>query len=273
MAVKKPIVLTIAGSDSGAQAGVQADLKTFLSLGVNGRCVITALTAQTASSVNSIEPVSRKMLSAQIKAATAYPKPLAIKIGMVYSATLTNELSDIVKNCGIEHIVIDPVFKSTSNCPLIQQRAYSVFCSKLLYKSTVLTPNFIEARQLCQKNLRSMNDISDCARFLGEKYQSSCIIKGGHYGNNKRKITDILYNLATKSIEYICQKRISDMSIHGTGCIYSSALTAFLAKGCNLTKAAQYAQIYVNNGLKKAKENKTAYFDFLAAAQMLKSKS
>ena len=248
-----PIVLTIAGSDSSGGAGIQADLRTFERLGVSGRSVVTAITAQTESRFLSIYPAPADIVTQQLSAVTDQTTLSAIKIGMV--ATLANVQAIIwfLKRFREIPIIIDPVLDASSGYPLIEQSALTTFENQLLPLATVVTPNLREAATLAKMQVANRQTMETAALNIYQRLQSlrgegrslAVIVKGGHL-NKKRG--DYYYDGA--SSEWI-EGEIVKGSIHGSGCLYSSALTAFLAKGYESTNAAHSAKVFVTEELKR----------------------
>ena len=271
-----PIVLAIAGSDSGGGAGIQADLKTFQSLNVYGTCAITCITAQNPQEVRAIAEITPNMVAQQIKAVCDYFPVVAVKTGMLYSAGIIRAVAKTLEKYRIKYLVIDPVMISTSGTRLLRKDAVKTLCDELIPMATVITPNVPEAEILCGHIIASIDDMKIAARIIGEKFGVACVIKGGHLGkyecgvrsaecgrmkpegrrlNDRRRttddrvhVTDVLY-FKGKIKEYSAQK-INAGTTHGTGCVFSAALTAFLARGERLDQAVPKAKSFIGNILK-----------------------
>jgi hydroxymethylpyrimidine/phosphomethylpyrimidine kinase len=252
-----PVVMTIAGSDSGGGAGIQADLRTFAELNVFGTSAITCITAQNPDGISGIQPVSPRMISLQIKSICEGFSVAAAKIGMLYSAPIIRAVANMIDEYRIAPLVIDPVMVATSGRRLLQNNAVGVLCEKLLPKATVITPNVNEAQLLWGHPILSLDDMHAAARALGERFGNACVIKGGHLGarrgqrsevrSQKAEVVDVLY-WKNKTYE-LRGTRIRVTRTHGTGCVFSAALTAFLARGESLVSATEMAQEHVRGVL------------------------
>jgi len=248
-----PIVLTIAGSDSSGGAGIQADLRTFERLGVSGRSVVTAITAQTENRFLSLYPAPADIVTQQLSAVTDQTTLSAIKIGMV--ATLANVQAIIwfLKRFQKIPIIIDPVLDASSGYPLIEQSALTIFENQLLPLATVVTPNLREAATLAKMQVADRQTMETAALNIYQRLQSlrggnrplAIIVKGGHLS---KRPADFYYDGV--SSEWIEGEMVHG-SIHGSGCLYASALTAYLAKGYKPKNAAHSAKIFVVEELKR----------------------
>jgi hydroxymethylpyrimidine/phosphomethylpyrimidine kinase len=248
-------VLTIAGSDSGGGAGIQADLKTFSALGCYGMSVITALTAQNTTVVTGIFPVSADFVSAQIDAVMSDIGADAVKIGMLHSAELIAAVAEGLKRYNVKKIVIDPVMVSKSGDHLLQTEAVQALKTLLLPLATVLTPNLPEASVLLGRKVEKIADMEDAARDLAALGPRAVLLKGGHLEG--KQSPDILYRTGTNGIDGGAQPakifeaaRIDTPNSHGTGCTLSSAIAAFLARGLEIEEAARQAKAYISEALK-----------------------
>ena len=244
-----PVALTIAGSDSGGGAGIQADLKTFEALGVFGTTAITCLTAQNPDAVAAIEPVTVEMVGAQIRAVcTGFPVAAA-KTGMLYSAAIIESVAAAASDCLEGPLVVDPVMVATSGARLLKDDAVDELCTILFPLATVITPNVPELELLCGRMLSELPSLREAAAEVAERYSVACLAKGGHLEMNE--VVDVL---CVDGEEYVFTvPRASVAETHGTGCTFAAALTAFLALGYSLPSAAEKAQAFVSAALGAAK--------------------
>jgi hydroxymethylpyrimidine/phosphomethylpyrimidine kinase len=175
-----PAVLTIAGSDSGGGAGLQADLKVFNALGCFGTTAVTCLTAQNPDEVRGVEAVSPEMVTQQVKAVCDSFPVVAVKTGMLFSAEIIAAVADVIKSCAIKNVVVDPVMVSTSAKRLLQEDAVEVLQRELLPIAGVITPNLPEAEVLCGHSIVSEDDLKTAAEEISLKFGAACALKGGH---------------------------------------------------------------------------------------------
>ena len=236
--------LSIAGSDSGGGAGIQADIKTMTMNGVYAMTAITALTAQNTLGVTEIVTVEPEFLAAQIDAVFEDIRPDAVKIGMVASAELICTIAKRLKFYKAEHIVVDPVMVATSGSRLLQSEAVTALVEELLPLATLVTPNIPEAEVLSGKSIESKEDMLGAARYIGKNYGCAVLLKGGHSINDAN---DLLY--ANGECRWFEGKRIENPNTHGTGCTLSSAIAANLAKGFSLEDSVQRAKEYISGAL------------------------
>jgi hydroxymethylpyrimidine/phosphomethylpyrimidine kinase len=239
-----PVALTIAGSDSGGGAGIQADLKTFASLAVHGTSVIACVTAQNPSVVISIQPCSDSIVVEQLQAVFDELDPAAVKTGMLYSASIIRTVAAFLKRHA-PLLVVDPVMLSTSGRPLLRSSARKVLQAKLFPLATLLTPNLDEAELLIGRKLRSIEDLRAAARQLHQRFGCAALVKGGHL--RLSEAADIFYDGKTELL--LSAPFIRGVHTHGTGCIYSAAITAYLARGVPLPKAVAQAKQYITQAI------------------------
>jgi hydroxymethylpyrimidine kinase/phosphomethylpyrimidine kinase/thiamine-phosphate diphosphorylase len=249
----QPIVWTIAGSDSGGGAGIQADLKTMNALGVYGCSVVTALTAQNTKGVNLVEPCSSAMLQAQLQALSEDLPPVAIKLGMLGDAEGIGIIGAMLTkhNALAKHnafIVCDPVMVSTSGHDLRQSNTLEAFTEHLLPKINLLTPNLPEAEILTGQTIRSTQDMETAAQALLKQGAQSVLIKGGHFQSEWSQ--DFWTDGRRKF--WLTSPRHKTRHTHGTGCTLSAAITACIGLGFPETDALVIAKAYVNQGLRLA---------------------
>jgi hydroxymethylpyrimidine/phosphomethylpyrimidine kinase len=241
--------LSIAGSDSGAGAGIQADLKMFSALGVYGCTAITAITAQNTKHVATIFEISPSIVEQQIRSVVTDMRPNAIKIGMVYSTAIIEAVYRSVKKTSRIPIVLDPILAAGTGAKLLRTDAYRSFVSKLIPLSTLITPNRMESEKLAGSMIKTENDAIEAAKKIRKLGAENVIIKGGHLGS--AQVTDLL--LDTKgNITKFTNPRVQVKEIHGSGCNFSSAVTAYLAKGIILSDACKMANEYVHIAIKNS---------------------
>ena len=243
------IALSIAGSDSGAGAGIQADLKTFSALGVYGCTAITAITAQNTKQVAEIFEISPSMVEQQIRSIMIDMRPNAIKIGMVYSTPIIDAVYRSLEKTSKIPIVLDPILAPGTGAKLLRAEAYKSFVSKLIPLSTLITPNRMEAEKLADIVIKTENDAIEAARKIIKLGAENVIVKGGHFGS--AHVTDLLLNSKGNIIKFT-NPRLEIKEIHGSGCNFSSAVTAYLAKGVALTEACKIANEYVHIAIRNA---------------------
>jgi hydroxymethylpyrimidine/phosphomethylpyrimidine kinase len=242
------IALTIAGSDSGGGAGIQADLKTFQQFGVYGTSVIVALTAQNTLGVRAVEPVSEAMVIAQLAALAEDLSPAALKTGMLAEASLVRLVAKAIRENGWGPLVVDPVMVSTSGHQLLSEEAVSVVRKVLLPLAAVVTPNLDEAALLTGLPVRDVADMETAGRALLADGAAAALVKGGHLGGDE--LTDIL--VTATGIRRFRHARIETTSTHGTGCTLSAAITAGLALGRSLETTVGDALDYVHRAIAAA---------------------
>lgn len=241
-----PRVLTIAGSDSGGGAGIQADLKTFCALGCYGMTAITALTAQNTLGVRAIHPVSPAMLRDQIDAVIEDIGVDAVKIGMLHAADIVRTVAASIDRHGMRHVVLDPVMMSTSGARLIDDDAQAVLVRELFCRATLVTPNLDEAALLVGRPLASEADMEAAARELLAMGASAVLLKGGHLAGET--VSDLLLARDAPP-HWMRAPRIATANTHGTGCTLSSAIAAHLALGTELAQAVELAHAFVRDAL------------------------
>ena len=244
-----PIVLTIAGSDSSAGAGIQADIKTCSSLGVYCASAITNITAQNTCGVHSILPIPSDMIEAQISAIFTDLNISAVKIGMLGTKSTINLVARILKEFKPKHIVVDPVMASSSGKALIKPDAVKALKTQLFPITTLITPNIPEAATLLDipqaQSKAEMHDTIEGLKVFGSQ---STLLKGGHLTGDT--CIDLL--LENNNIHEFSQAKIATNNTHGTGCTLSSAISAYLALGFTIKDATFKANHYLNQAIKKS---------------------
>jgi hydroxymethylpyrimidine/phosphomethylpyrimidine kinase len=241
-----PRVLSIAGSDSGGGAGVQADLKTFAALGCFGMTAITALTAQNTTGVRSIHAVPLQILADQIDAVVEDIGVDAVKIGMLHSAPTVEAVASALDRHGLRQVVLDPVMVATSGARLIDPPAVASLVRELFPRALLVTPNLDEAAMLVDRPLRTEADMAAAARDLLGMGARAVLLKGGHLEGDT--VSDLLLAAGAEPV-WMRAPRIATANTHGTGCTLSSAIAAGLALGAELPQAVQQAREYVRAAL------------------------
>ena len=241
-----PRVLSIAGSDSGGGAGIQADLKTFAALGCFGMTAITALTAQNTLGVRSIHSVPVQMLRDQVDAVVEDIGVDAVKIGMLHSAETAMEVASAIDRHSLRRVVLDPVMMSTSGAKLIDDDAQAVLVRELFRRVALVTPNLDEAGLLVGRPLKSEADMELAARELLAMGAAAVLLKGGHLEGDT--VSDLLL-VRDAAPHWMRAPRIATANTHGTGCTLSSAIAAQLALGADLRQAVELARAYVRGAL------------------------
>ena len=243
-----PIVLSIAGSDSSGGAGIQADLKTFSSLGVYGATAITAITAQNTQGVHSQLAITSQMVYNQIVAVIEDLHPSFVKIGMLSNAEIVNVVAEALSQYSLT-IILDPVIVSSSGHRLLSLEAQDALKEKLLPMSALITPNIPEMKALTDMPLSSFEEKQMAAQRLMNYGVKAVLLKGGHEEGNTK--TDILFSQSANGIEstLFSADTIPTPNIHGTGCTLSSAITAFMARGLCLQDAIAEAKTYITNAI------------------------
>jgi hydroxymethylpyrimidine/phosphomethylpyrimidine kinase len=242
-------VLTIAGSDSGGCAGIQADIKSISACGAYAASVITATTAQNTQGILDIHPLPILHIEKQLEAVLSDINFGAIKIGMLHSSEVIDAVSKKLNPYNFKNIVLDPVMVATSGDTLIVNDAI-VSLKAFLPKASLITPNIPEAELLIGHTIE-VNNLEDAAREIGQLYQTSVLLKGGHLASYENKITDILYLHGEDKTVIIKNPWINTKNTHGTGCSLSSSIAAFLSLGYNLEDAVQKGCHYINQAIAK----------------------
>ncbi|MDE6279111.1 MAG: bifunctional hydroxymethylpyrimidine kinase/phosphomethylpyrimidine kinase [Paramuribaculum sp.] len=239
--------LSIAGSDPSGGAGIQADLKTFSALGVYGSTAIVAIVDENTQGVYGVHPVPVEFVTGQIRSVLGDVGADAIKIGMLHSSELIRAvISTLSEYPDVNRIVVDPVMVATSGDPLLMPEAISTLRDELLPLATVITPNLPEASLLLGEEITHSDQLEEAARALSALYPDrnvSVMLKAGHLSDDT--LTDIFYNAVTDKTQRLSSPRVDTPNTHGTGCTYSSAIAAMLAKGADLDTAAIKAKQYL----------------------------
>ncbi len=244
-----PRVLTIAGSDSGGGAGIQADLKTFAALGCFGMSAITALTAQNTLGVRAIHGVPAAFLKEQIAAVVEDIGVDAVKIGMLHAPDVVHTVAWAIDRYQLKNVVLDPVMVATSGDALIEKETVAVLAAELFPRAVVITPNLDEAALLLGRPVQHVDDFDAACTDLLAQGARAVLLKGGHLGGDR--LTDVLA-LADEPATYWQRHsgpRIASRNTHGTGCTLSSAIAAQLALGQGLESAVQLAHAYIRGAI------------------------
>lgn len=240
-------VLTIAGSDSGGGAGIQADIKAISAMGCYAASAVTAVTVQNTLGVQAVHPVPLDILEGQIEAVLSDIGADAIKIGMLHSSEVVNLVADMLERYRIKNVVLDPVMVSTSGHRLIEADAVKVIKSRLMPLARVITPNLPEAEVLAGCRIVSESDFDMIARRLSDGGKVSVLLKAGHLDGDT--LVDYLYNAEDGMMTRLPSVRVRTKNTHGTGCTLSSAFAAALARGEDLTCAAKSAKAYIEQAI------------------------
>ncbi len=245
------IVLSIAGSDPSAGAGIQQDLKTITSLGCYGCTVITALTTQNTQGVQDVKAVDEEVVASQLQSLIDDLDIAAIKIGQIPTRGAAKAITDVLKTYLSIHpipVVYDPVMVSTSGRRMMDEECVEYVKKELFPLCTLITPNLPETEVLWGKSIRTKADIEEAGRYLTDKYPTAFLVKGGHAEGEE--MTDRLY-LTDGTKESFNTKKIKSGNLHGTGCTLSSAIAALLAKGQSLSEAVEGGKAVVSKGIEK----------------------
>ncbi len=241
-------VRTIAGSDPGAGAGIQADLKTFAALGVYGTSVITALTAQNTREVTAVHEAPPEFIAAQIDAVVQDIRPDAVKTGMLSSAGIIEVVAAKLRQYALPNVVVDPVMVSKSGARLLREDAAEALRQSLLPLAHVVTPNIPEAEELVGYEIRTYLQVQEAAREIHHMGPRNVVIKGGH--REGETVVDTLYD--GRDIHEFSGPRIHTTSTHGTGCTFASAIATYLALGESIRDAVALARRYLEGALAHA---------------------
>lgn len=233
--------LTIAGSDSGGGAGIQADLKTFQELGVFGTSALTAVTAQNTLGVHGVYSMSVEAIEKQIDAVASDIGVDSLKTGMLFSADIIEAVASKIKEHHFTNVIVDPVMIAKGGAPLLQEEAMESLKTKLLPLALVVTPNIPEAEAISKRTIKSEEDKKEAAKAIVALGVKNVLIKGGH---DEGALTyDLLYD--GKEFHTFTGKRIDTKDTHGTGCTFSAAMTAEIAKGASVRTAAEIAKQFI----------------------------
>lgn len=244
--------LTIAGSDSGGGAGIQADLKTFQELGVYGMSAITAITAQNTLGVQAVYPMEASAVAGQLRSIGDDLPPNAVKTGMLAHATIISAVAEQIAHYQLSQLVIDPVMIAKGGTSLLQREALSALVAKLIPLSFMITPNIPEAEVLTDMRILSLSDREEAARRLHQMGSDNVMLKGGHDPSTRDLVVDMLYDGTT--FRYWEHPRIDTRHTHGTGCTFSAAITAGLAQGMSAYDAVDLGKAFIHAAIQHSLE-------------------
>lgn len=234
--------LTIAGSDSGGGAGIQADLKTFQELGVYGMSALTAVTAQNTLGVQAVYPLEAEAVTAQLDSVGTDLPPDAVKTGMLFSGEIISAVAEKIRHYGWDKLVVDPVMVAKGGSALLQAEAVHALIKRLLPLAWVVTPNIPEAEILTGMKISGLPDRETAAKLIHSMGCRYVVLKGGHDGETPG-VLDLLYD--GKEFIYLESRRIDTLHTHGTGCTFSAALAAGLARGNTFNDAVHTAKAFI----------------------------
>jgi hydroxymethylpyrimidine/phosphomethylpyrimidine kinase len=241
--------LTIAGSDSGGGAGIQADLKTFAAHGVYGTSAITAVTAQNTRGVNAWEPVSTELVIAQIEAVAADLSPAAVKTGMLATAAIVEAVAATIEEVELPNLVVDPVMIAKGGHRLLTDDAVATIRAELIRHAEVVTPNVPEAEVLADARIGTVGDMLTAARRIRQLGARVVVLKGGHLDSG----ADVIDVVCGPDGEFELRgPRLDTPHTHGTGCTFAAAITARLAKGEALDTAIRGARAWLEGAIRHA---------------------
>lgn len=240
-------LLTIAGSDSCGGAGIQADLKTFSALGTYGMSVITAVTAQNTTGVFDVQEMGTGIVRKQIECLFDDIEIHGVKIGMVSSIEIINTIAEALQKKNAANIVLDPVMVSKSGCHLLRPESGQALIEKLFPLALLVTPNLPEAEVITGGKIETLAQMEGAAVNIYKMGARNVVVKGGHLSGDA---IDIFYD--GKNFTYLQGVRIDTKNTHGTGCTFSSAITAFIAKGSPILEAIRLAKNYINGAIENS---------------------
>ncbi|TDB48589.1 bifunctional hydroxymethylpyrimidine kinase/phosphomethylpyrimidine kinase [Bacillus sp. CBEL-1] len=243
--------LTIAGSDSGGGAGIQADLKTFQERKVFGMSAITAVTAQNTLGVQGVYPLTEEAIAKQIDSVVTDLRPDAIKTGMLFSSDIIRIVADKLHKYELKNVVVDPVMIAKGGQSLLQQEAIAALNDVLLPLSEVVTPNIPEAEIMTGYEITTMEQRKEAAKNLHSLGVKNVVIKGGH-DQSQEEMIDLVYD--GQFFYEIVHKRVETKHTHGTGCTFAACVAAELAKGATILEAVQLASDFVHAAIKDTLE-------------------
>lgn len=241
------VVLTIAGSDSGGGAGIQADLKTFVAHGVHGASAITAVTAQNSLAVAVSLPLAPHIVAAQIESVAEDMPIAAAKTGMLANRGILEAVADAVARLQIPCLVVDPVIVAKTGDRLLEADAETAYRERLFPLAAVVTPNLVEAERLLGFPVRTVEAMRDAARALKNHCRGAVVVKGGHLEGDA---VDVFFD--GEELVELCAPRIATAHTHGTGCTFSAAIAARLALGAGALEAVRGAKEYVTEAIRRS---------------------
>lgn len=246
MSIYRGIALTVAGTDSGGGAGVQADLKTFAALKVFGTSAITVITAQNSRGVQAIHDVPPEIITAQLQSVLSDFSVNAVKTGMLSCCESIEAVARAFSDFSVQRLVVDPVMVAQSGDPLVKDDAIHLLTDEILPRALLVTPNVPEAEILSGLTIETVEQMEQAARFIADAGPQAVLVKGGHLPQGDVMV-DVLYS--TGEITRFESPRIDTKNTHGTGCSLSSAITAELAAGADLRLAVERGRQYLMTAL------------------------
>lgn len=243
-----PVALTIAGSDNSGGAGIQADLKTFTRLGVYGTSALTCVVAEHPGRVSSIGPVAAQLVAEQIRLVFEAFPVAAVKTGMLFSAKIMKEVARQLRKKRGLLLVVDPVMVATSGAALLKPEAEKAMATLFFSRATLVTPNLDEAARLVGRKLKNAEQAKEAARELAKKWKVPFLVKGGHL---KLALAEDYLAWPNGKLKVFSAKRCRGVETHGTGCTYSAAICAGLAKGQSLERAVAMGKDFITRAIQK----------------------
>lgn len=244
--LKHAVALTVAGSDSGGGAGIQADLKAFAACGVYGASVVTAVTAQNLEGVRAIQAIAPETVEAQLRAVLEGYPVKAAKTGMLFRRETIEVVAAVLGGCPRLPLVVDPVIAATSGARLIKPRAVRLLCDELFPLAALVTPNLPEAEILCARRIVSLDDLRDAGETLYRRFGVPFLMKGGHLPGDA---IDLLID--RRGMRAYAAAAVRGVNSHGSGCTFSAAIAAFLARGRELRVAVERAKLFITASLRR----------------------
>ena len=241
--MRLPVALTVAGSDSGGGAGIQADLKTFAALGVHGTSAITAITAQSTTGVSDILELPTSLVRAQIVAVVEDIGVQAAKTGMLSSAAIIDTVAKAIEDYEIRQLVVDPVMVAKGGAKLLRDDAVTALRDQLIPLAAIVTPNLPEAQVLLERQIQTLDERRRAARDLVAMGARAAVVKGGH----AEDVTDVFFD-GSELIE-LPARRIDTRNTHGSGCVFSAAIAAWLARGADPITAVREAKAFITEAI------------------------
>ncbi|MEN9674402.1 MAG: hypothetical protein RIS76_298 [Verrucomicrobiota bacterium] len=242
----RPVALTIAGSDSGGGAGLQADLRTWAALGVHGTTAVTCVTAQNPRAVLAVQAMTAAVVVSQIEAVASELPPAAVKTGMLFNASIIRAVAGWFRAAKRPPLVVDPVMVATSGARLLQPSAMKALVEELMPQACLVTPNADEAALLTGRPLRTLEDLREAARTLFFRHGCAVLVKGGHLRQLPRA-TDVFFDGETEWV--LSAPFVRGVATHGTGCTYSAAIAGYLALGLPLTASVELAKNHITQSI------------------------
>jgi hydroxymethylpyrimidine/phosphomethylpyrimidine kinase len=242
------VALTIAGSDSGGGAGIQADLRTFAAHGVHGTSAITAVTAQNSVTVTDYVALEPRMVVAQVEAVASDMTVAAVKTGMLANRPIVAAVADVLRRLALPHVVVDPVMVAKGGARLLDPDAERAYVEQLFARADVLTPNLLEAEALLGRAVRTREAMRQAARDLHALGPRVVVVKGGHLEGDEA--VDVFYDGVR--LEELAAPRVHTRNTHGTGCTFSAAIAARLALGAERLEAVRGAKEYLTEAIRRS---------------------